>query len=183
MFGQFKLACFSEFIHGRDATRDELASGGPVANAVAQAIVFLARHGLLYIDIREPNVRVKIDDSGRFQRAVLVDYDDVITCPPITDYRAIEGAVRDHDHALTHYRLFDGLMTAISVAFHGLEKQENRLADGTIGWMHHGADESPAPDTLPLCHDSPSSARRCAAASSRKRNLHATNSVTSSVTS
>jgi hypothetical protein len=46
---------------------------------VARAIVWLAQHGLIYVDLRLPNVRITAHDH-----AFLVDYDDMVVCEPLT---------------------------------------------------------------------------------------------------
>ena len=66
---------------GNDATAIDLAERGCAAKPVALAILWLARHGLLYTDLRPPNVRVS--SSGD---VTLIDYDDLIICEPPGSY-------------------------------------------------------------------------------------------------
>ena len=61
----------------RDACPGDLAAGGCAVAPVARALAWLARHGLMYTDLRPPNVRVALRDGG----AVLVDYDDLQLLP------------------------------------------------------------------------------------------------------
>jgi len=72
LFGAGELCVRMPWVHGRDATVDELGPGGTAVAPVAAALVWLARRGLLYVDLREPNVRV--DGS----RVALIDYDDMV---------------------------------------------------------------------------------------------------------
>jgi hypothetical protein len=73
LFGAFAMCVTMPFVGGREATHCELCSSGPVVEACATAIAWLGRHSLLYIDMRERNVRVS-DDGGT---AWLIDYDDM----------------------------------------------------------------------------------------------------------
>ena len=71
LHGAFAVMVEMPFVAGRHATMEELLQPGLVQNAVLCAIAWLARHGLLYIDLRPPNVLV--DDASA--RCWLVDYD------------------------------------------------------------------------------------------------------------
>jgi hypothetical protein len=85
------------WVHGRDATVDELGPGGAAVAPVAAALAWLARHGLLYVDLREPNVRV--DGS----RVSLIDYDDMV---------ALERAPASADELLHQLREHGALFAA-----------------------------------------------------------------------
>ena len=65
------------WVRGRDAAPAELGEGGAAVEPVARAVLWLARRGLLYTDLREPNVRVEEGAAGAPARVVLVDYDDI----------------------------------------------------------------------------------------------------------
>jgi hypothetical protein len=92
LFGSGEVCVRMPWAFGRDAEVSDLGAGlgaGGVAVApVAAAIVWLARHGLLYVDLREPNVRVD-DATGA---VALVDYDDMllVAAPPATCDELIE---------------------------------------------------------------------------------------------
>ena len=60
----------------RDATDAEVITAGPLLDAAAAAVAWLARRGLLYTDLRGPNVIVAGDGSS--SEAWLVDFDDCI---------------------------------------------------------------------------------------------------------
>lgn len=81
-----------------------------VAAAVADALVWLAWHDLLYTDLRPPNVMLA--PAGASPAAVLVDLDDTVHAPGLgSDLRAagtVAAAIRllqDRLHA-THGRDF-----------------------------------------------------------------------------
>lgn len=80
---------------GRSALRSELGAGGLALEPVVDALVWLARHGLLYTDLREPNVLVVVQQlqegeggeggggatataAAASARVVLIDYDDML---------------------------------------------------------------------------------------------------------
>lgn len=63
------------FHPGREAVDAEFESG-PVVQQLSKAIAWLARRGLLYYDVRTPNVIVSCD--GASTTAVVVDYDDLV---------------------------------------------------------------------------------------------------------
>lgn len=82
LYGPAHIAVLMPFIAGREATDSELRMAtGDIVRVVAAAIVWLARKGLLYDDLRGPNIRVGVDD-----RIYLLDYDDiyVVSTPPTT---------------------------------------------------------------------------------------------------
>jgi hypothetical protein len=79
LFGAGEVCVKMQWVEGRDAEVADLADGGCAVEPVARAIVWLAQHGLLYVDLRLPNVRIAAHD-----RAFLVDYDDMVVCEPLT---------------------------------------------------------------------------------------------------
>lgn len=78
-YGEFSLMVQMPFLVGREAETAELHQDGPVVEQLAVAIVWLARDGLLYCDIRPANVIVA--ETGGALRASLVDYDDMMILP------------------------------------------------------------------------------------------------------
>ena len=72
----------------RDANHDEVTCAGGLLDAAAAAVVWLARRGLLYTDLRGPNVVVAGD------KAWLVDFDDcVVLAEPVRDADAFRQAL------------------------------------------------------------------------------------------
>ena len=78
----------AELSGARDANHDEVTCAGPLLDAAAAAVVWLARRGLLYTDLRGPNVVVAGD------KAWLVDFDDcVVLAEPVRDADAFRQAL------------------------------------------------------------------------------------------
>jgi len=85
----------------REATDNELEGrgGGGVLAQVANAIVWLARARLIYVDLRPPNVLVADGDGGDsgdsgLARTWLVDFDDLLlTDAPVTTLEAYAAAL------------------------------------------------------------------------------------------
>ena len=72
----------------RDASDAEVMGAGPLLDAAAAAVVWLARRGLLYTDLRGPNVVV----AG--EEAWLVDFDDcIVLAEPVRDVGAFRAAL------------------------------------------------------------------------------------------
>jgi hypothetical protein len=119
LFGQFRVSVITYFIQGRDAKTEELnLVGGVVVNAVASAVVYLARNSLLYVDMGEPNVRVQADAADSPLRAVLVDYDDIQILPiVINDFDTFVAALEANTEAAIHYKPFPALLDAIKLVF------------------------------------------------------------------
>ena len=93
LFGAGELCVRMPWVDGRDATPEDLCAGGAAVAPVAAAVAWLARHGLLYVDLRGPNVR--IDERGRVH---LIDYDDcVVLGAPAADVVALHDALRAHN--------------------------------------------------------------------------------------
>jgi len=85
-YGAGALCVRMPWVRGRAATVAELGEGGAAVAPVAEALLWLARHGLLYTDLREPNVLV----DAATDAVVLVDYDDLV----VLEAEAPEGAAR-----------------------------------------------------------------------------------------
>ena len=78
LFGAGEVCVRMPWVRGRDAAIGDLGDGGVAVAPVAAAVVWLARRGLLYVDLREPNVRVGGEgDGGGAVPVSLVDYDDM----------------------------------------------------------------------------------------------------------
>ena len=92
LFGAGELCVRMPWVGGRDAAPAELCAGGAAVMPVAAAIAWLARHGLLYVDLRAPNVRIDDDSAAR-----LVDYDDCLLLDaPLANAAALRSALREH---------------------------------------------------------------------------------------
>jgi len=92
LFGAGEVCVKMPWIEGRDAKPADLEAGGCAVEPVARAIVWLARHGLLYVDLRCPNVRISADNH-----AFLVDYDDMAVCKPLTSAEELIAALLDDE--------------------------------------------------------------------------------------
>ena len=102
-----------ECVPGRDAVPADLAVGGCAVMPVARAIAWLARHQLLYVDLRPPNVR--IDTTATSLRVSLVDYDDVVIVPQaLADAAALRVALVEEPHAhFAHAEEAPGALPAV----------------------------------------------------------------------
>jgi len=80
LYGAFSLMVSMPFVEGRRPTVAELEQPGLVVEQLACAIVWLARRGLLYCDVRAANVLVT-EAQGRLA-ARLLDYDDAVLVEP-----------------------------------------------------------------------------------------------------
>jgi hypothetical protein len=94
LFGAGEVCVLMPWARGRDATIDDLREGGVAVAPVAEAVVWLARRGLLYVDLREPNVRV--DGAGR---VALIDYDDMVVVAPPASAADLRELLQLHDAA------------------------------------------------------------------------------------
>ena len=72
-YGAHEVLVEMPAVAGREAADAEVTSGGSVLDAVAASIVWLARKGVVYVDLRGPNV--VIDAGGD---PWLVDFDDCL---------------------------------------------------------------------------------------------------------
>jgi hypothetical protein len=82
------------FLPGRMANPEELTSAGPVLDAVADALAHMACAGLVYVDLRVPNVIVPLVRATEQPAAWLVDYDDVcIADGPLSDSNGLRLAI------------------------------------------------------------------------------------------
>ena len=80
-YGAFALLLDMPFVGQRAAQEEHLEDGGRVLDAVAAAVGWLARRGLLYIDLRAPNVRCTdgaAAGGAQPEHTWLVDYDDML---------------------------------------------------------------------------------------------------------
>ena len=95
LYGAFEVAVRMRFV-GKETVRvEDVEAGGAVLDAVLDAvvpaIVWLARRGLMYVDLRAPNIVIGDDDK----RYYLVDYDDMVVLPgPVTEADTLISAIR-----------------------------------------------------------------------------------------
>jgi hypothetical protein len=73
----------------REMSDDAVTTSGRVLDAAAAAVAWLASRGVLYVDLRGPNVLV--NEAG--DAVWLVDYDDCVLAPPVRDYGAFLRAL------------------------------------------------------------------------------------------
>ena len=111
-FGQFAVAVRMRAVGDSDVTTEQLETDEYVQREVAIAIVFLARHGLLYTDLRAYNVRRAGD------KVWLVDYDDMIIVPNLETYdRFVEELRNASNLRSVAYLSVDVIMNAIKTAY------------------------------------------------------------------
>ena len=114
LYGAGEVCVLMPWAHGREAVGGDFEAGGCAVEPVAQAIVWLARRGLLYIDVRLPNVLVE-EEKGAAPRVHLVDYDDVVVLEePVASADALCALLRTHS-AFAQRGAFPALMKALQV--------------------------------------------------------------------
>ena len=120
LYGAGELCILTPWVNGRDAEQANLKEGGCAVQPVAEAIAWLARHGLLYVDLRAPNVRVSPDMS-----VTLVDLDDLVCVEPPTSYAALETLLRTHDAKYALSKDCPGALPAVMAALAALYEVED----------------------------------------------------------
>ena len=124
LYGAGELCVLMPWVDGRDALPDDLAVGGSAVEPIALAILWLAQHRLLYIDLREPNVRIA--DSHAVAGAggasvgklvALVDYDDcvILATPPSSAEELVKLLIK-HDAAFAQDEGSPGARPAVVAA-------------------------------------------------------------------
>ena len=104
LFGAGEVCVRMRWARGREAAPVDLSEGGCATRPVAAALAWLARHCLLYVDMREPNVL--IDDEGGGgggdgpPRVTLIDYDDMVVAhAPPADADELFAGLAEHGAA------------------------------------------------------------------------------------
>lgn len=86
MYGEFEVAVKMQFMEGTENPTDKQMEAPEVVESVAKGIVWLARHGMIYRDLRTDNVLIK-RRSENITGVWLIDYDDIVIIEEsITDY-------------------------------------------------------------------------------------------------
>ena len=114
--GAFALLVDMPFMGQRNAEESHLEEGGQVLDAVAAAIGWLARRGLLYIDLRAPNVRCTDATAGGEQpeHTWLVDYDDMLLLPvPLSSADELVAALAKDKHGADALQAWPALEDAL----------------------------------------------------------------------
>lgn len=94
-FGMFEVAVVTVFVGERDANEEDMQNEA-LMQQVAEAVYWLAKHTILYIDVRPANIRISRDGTT----AYLIDYDDcVLLTEPITTAKLVEK-LQNHVHAM-----------------------------------------------------------------------------------
>lgn len=122
--GIFAVVVTIEFAEGNQATEVQLAASTPDdekgVRAIASAVAWLARHGLVYYDLREPSIMI---DSCVWWH--LIDYDHMVVVEPgsiktVADmYKVLENEqhVYHLDGVLAAFNRFPKLLQFIDDAF------------------------------------------------------------------
>ena len=87
LFGEAKVAVRMPWVERSASAVLAALSAEPRERAltdIADAVVFLALHGILYTDLREENILLRT--SGGVLRGSLIDYDDCCVVEPLTSY-------------------------------------------------------------------------------------------------
>jgi len=128
LFGAGELCVLMPWIGGRDAVHADLCEGGCAVEPIAQAIIWLARRGVLYIDLRPVKVRiVELEAAGaggssEMADVKLVDYDDcVVIAPPTgTSSHELDALLAKHTAAFAAVVGTPGALPAVVSAMHAL---------------------------------------------------------------
>ena len=113
LYGAGEVCVLMPWVRGREARAEELGEGGCAVAPVACAIAWLARHGLLYIDVRLPNVLVEEGEGGQAARVRLVDYDDALCLgQPVACAEELCALLRQHS-AFVQMGAYPALLAAL----------------------------------------------------------------------
>ena len=132
-YGAHEVLVEMPAVDGREAADAEVTSGGSVLDAVAASIVWLARKGVVYVDLRGPNVLLDADG-----RAWLVDFDDCLdvggSCDTLRAYEDHLAASAGAD-AMASFaaRLCGGFLPAVRQALAAAFEEAAQPAAGVGG--------------------------------------------------
>jgi hypothetical protein len=79
-YGSNEVLVTMPAVEGKDAKDEHLLQAGPIQTQIAEALVWLARRGLVYSDLGGRNVMVRPHDARATVTVALVDFDDCIVC-------------------------------------------------------------------------------------------------------
>ena len=99
LYGAGEVCVLMPWARGREAREGDFQEGGCAVAPVALAMAWLARRGLLYIDVRPPNVLVEEEEEGGEGAALrvhLVDYDDMLVVAPVASAGELCDLLRQH---------------------------------------------------------------------------------------
>jgi len=138
LFGAGEVCVLMPWVCGRDAEPRDLAEGGCAVTPVARAIVWLARNGLLYTDLRGPNVRIIDSDgdgggggggngggggrggrggrAGGAARVTLIDYDDCAVVDPPAEAQSLVSLLVTHNARFAAAPDMPGALPAVMAA-------------------------------------------------------------------
>jgi len=88
LYGAHEVLVEMPAVDGREASDAEVTGAGPVLEGAAAAVAWLARRGLVYADLRGPNVLVDARGAAR-----LVDFDDIAVGAPVNSAAAFRAAL------------------------------------------------------------------------------------------
>ena len=130
---------------GHEASDEQVTRAGRVLTAVAASIVWLARKGVVYVDLRGPNVL--LDGDGEKAHAWLVDFDDCVAVDePVSTLAAYAGVLAAQLDALPAAersdsfaaRFVDGSLPDVWRALESqFEAQQGELELGGEGMRAH----------------------------------------------
>ena len=140
LYGAGELCVLMPWVDGRDALPEDLAVGGSAVEPVAQAILWLAHHRLLYIDLREPNVRIAdpcavagAGGVGVRKLVALLDYDDcVVLATPPSSAAELVALLIQHDAAFARDEGSPGARPAVVAALRTLWSSQFPLPSESV---------------------------------------------------
>jgi hypothetical protein len=116
-YGAFALLVDMPYVGEHSAVESQLAAGGSMLDAIAAAVGWLARRGLLYIDLRAPNVRCTdgaAEGGAQPQQAWLVDYDDMLLLSePLRSVDELVAELARNEHGAAALRRWPALEAAL----------------------------------------------------------------------
>ena len=111
-YGAFELLVDMPFVGQRGATAEFFLHPSAALDAVAAAVCWLARHALLYIDLRPLNVRLSGEDAP--EAAWLVDYDDMLLLhKPVRSGDELLAVLRADEYGLKALEAAPALVAAL----------------------------------------------------------------------
>jgi hypothetical protein len=114
LYGDLRVAVEMPFVSGSHP--GNFTVGPLVLQAIALAIAWLARHKLLYVDLRLDNILLPVGASAAAD-AILIDYDDcVLLDSRIVDAEVLIAKLNDNVHGAHYLNAYKGLAAALRAA-------------------------------------------------------------------